>query len=140
MLLSALFFCLVGSLPVVAPPVPETVITEPVSVAQYDQIIEKNGGSGKVVAGYSTDNYTDWARQVNQAVLSLDEGIGKIIAALKQTGQYDNTLIVFTSDQGFAWGQHGFQVKLAPYDSNILSPFVVSMPIRLPSGKVAGCR
>jgi len=43
---------------------------------------------------------------------------------------------VFTSDQGFAWGQHGFRTKLAPYDANIRSPLIVSMPGTIPEGKV----
>ncbi|MCH1510679.1 MAG: sulfatase-like hydrolase/transferase [Akkermansiaceae bacterium] len=78
----------------------------------------------------------DWVRQYHQGVLAIDEAVGKLVAALKETGQYENTLIVFTSDQGIAWGQHGFRVKLAPYDATILSPMIVSMPSRLPSGKV----
>ena len=67
---------------------------------------------------------------------ALDEGIGQLMAALKETGQLENTLVVFTSDQGFAWGQHGFMHKLAPYDANIRSPFIVSMPGTLPQGAV----
>jgi len=99
-------------------------------------VVKRGNGRGGIRTG-TQKTLSDWVRQVNQAVISLDEGIGKIVQALKETGQYDNTLIVFTSDQGFAWGQHGFQVKLAPYDSNIRSPFIVSMPSRLPSGKVS---
>lgn len=79
---------------------------------------------------------SEWVRQVNQAVKSLDEGVGLLVEGLEQSGQLENTLVVFTSDQGFAWGQHGFQVKLAPYDSNIRSPMVISMPSRFPEGKV----
>lgn len=79
---------------------------------------------------------TDWVRQVNQAVKSLDEGIGQLVGALDETGQRENTLVVFTSDQGFAWGQHGFQVKKAPYDSNIRSPLVISRPGTIPEGTV----
>jgi arylsulfatase A-like enzyme len=79
---------------------------------------------------------TDWVRQYNQAVLALDEGIGKVMKALEESGQLKNTLVVFTSDQGFAWGQHGFRHKLAPYDANIRSPFIISMPGRIPEGKV----
>ena len=68
-------------------------------------------------------------------MLALDESVGKLIQTLKETGQYDNTLIVFTADQGFAWGQHGFRSKVAAYDANIRCPFIVSMPSQLPSGK-----
>ncbi|MCB1234480.1 MAG: sulfatase-like hydrolase/transferase, partial [Verrucomicrobiae bacterium] len=78
----------------------------------------------------------DAVHQYNEGVLAIDEGVGRLVAALKESGQYDNTLIVFTSDQGFAWGQHGFNSKLAPYDATIRSPLIVSMPGRLPAGRV----
>ncbi|MDB4459094.1 sulfatase-like hydrolase/transferase [bacterium] len=104
--------------------------------ASGQPVVKKGKGKGGIKTG-TEKTLTAWVRQVNQAVRSLDEGVGQIVDALKETGQYENTLIVFTSDQGFAWGQHGFQVKLAPYDGNIRSPFIVSMPSRLPSGKVS---
>jgi arylsulfatase A-like enzyme len=75
-----------------------------------------------------------WVRMYHQGVKALDESVGRLVSALKESGQYENTLIVFTSDQGFAWGQHGFCTKLAPYDANIRSPLIVSMPSRLPEG------
>ena len=78
----------------------------------------------------------DWVRQYHQGVTAIDEGIGRLVQTLEETGQADNTLIVYTSDQGFAWGQHGFQHKLGPYDATIRSPMVVSMPGTLPEGEV----
>jgi arylsulfatase A-like enzyme len=79
-----------------------------------------------------------WARQYHQAVRALDEGIGQVLTALEESGQLANTLVVLTADQGYAWGQHGFRAKLAPYDANIRSPLIISMPGTLPEGKV--CR
>ena len=79
-----------------------------------------------------------WSPQYHQAVRALDEGIGQVLAALEESGQLANTLVVLTSDQGYAWGQHGFRAKLAPYDANIRSPLILSMPGTLPEGKV--CR
>ena len=81
-------------------------------------------------------NLTDCIQQYNRAVRALDEGVGKVLGALKETGQLDNTLIVFTSDQGFAFGQHGFRHKFAPYDANILAPLMVRMPGMVPAGTV----
>jgi len=81
---------------------------------------------------------SQWSRQYHQAVRALDEGIGQVLTALEQSGQLNNTLVVLTSDQGYAWGQHGFRAKLAPYDANIRSPLIVSMPGTLPEGQV--CR
>lgn len=86
--------------------------------------------------GLHGSTLNDWVRQYHQGVLALDEAIGKIVKTLKETGQYENTLIVFTSDQGFAWGQHGFRAKVAPYDANIRSPLIVSMPKLLPQKAV----
>lgn len=97
--------------------------------------------------GYATDtvgaksglhgNTLDaWVRQYQQGVLAIDEGVGQLMQSLEETGQVKNTLVVFTSDQGFAWGQHGFNIKLAPYDATIRSPLIVSMPGTLPEGAV----
>ena len=81
---------------------------------------------------------SSWSRQYHQAVRSLDEGIGRVLAALEESGQLNNTLVVLTADQGYAWGQHGFRAKLAPYDANLRSPLILSMPGTLPEGRV--CR
>jgi arylsulfatase A-like enzyme len=75
-------------------------------------------------------------QKYNRAVRALDEGIGRIIETLRETGQLDNTLIVFTSDQGFAWGPHGFKWKYAPYDANLRAPLIVRLPGRVAEGKV----
>ena len=77
-----------------------------------------------------------WVRQYHQGVLAIDEGIERVLATLDATGQRDNTLIIFTSDQGFAWGQHGFRHKIAAYDSNIRSPMILSFPGRIPADTV----
>jgi arylsulfatase A-like enzyme len=78
--------------------------------------------------------FVEWARRVNECVPPLDEGVGQLMAALKESGQLENTLVVYTADQGFAMGEHGFRAKLAPYDANYRSPLIVSMPSRFPSG------
>lgn len=74
--------------------------------------------------------------QYNQAVRSLDEGVGRIMRTLRDTGQLENTIVGFTADKGFAWGQHGFKDKIAPYDSNLLSPLIISNPTSYPQGAV----
>ena len=88
-------------------------------------------------ADESGKSLDQWVEQVNECNLALDEGVGKLMAALKASGQLDNTLVIYTADQGFALGEHGCSIKLAPYDANIASPMIVSMPSRLPQGKVS---
>ncbi len=90
-------------------------------------------------------NYTRWERDAegapvdfdqrvkkyHRAVSALDDGVGAIVDALRKTGQHKNTLVVFTSDQGFAWGQHGCREKWMAYDANIAAPLVISWPTRI---------
>ena len=85
---------------------------------------------------YEGRSLVSHVRQYHQGVLALDEGISRVLKALDESGQRDNTLVIWTSDQGFAWGQHGFRHKVAPYDATIRSPLVISMPGRIPEGAV----
>lgn len=59
------------------------------------------------------------------ALLSVDEAVGRIVDALEETGRLSNTLIVFTSDNGFLWGEHRFFNKAVPYEEAIRVPLVV---------------
>jgi len=97
------------------------------------------GKSGEKVgdeAGRGGKDFKDWVRQVNECMPPVDEGVGALVAALRESGQLENTLIVYSADQGFSMGEHGFRTKLAPYDANYRSPLIVSMPGTIPAGKV----
>lgn len=67
----------------------------------------------------------DWVRQYHQGVLAIDENVGRLMKSLRETGQLENTLVVFTSDQGFAWGQHGMKSKVAPHDAAVAAPLII---------------
>lgn len=56
----------------------------------------------------------------------MDHQIGKIIEALKKSGDFDNTIIVFTADNGLALGQHGMFGKQNLYEHSIHVPFVIT--------------
>jgi arylsulfatase A-like enzyme len=86
--------------------------------------------------GVHGNSLSDWVRQYHQTVSSIDESVGKLVSALEETDQRRNTLIIFTSDQGIAFGQHGFRTKFAPYDANIRAPLIFSMPGTLAEGVV----
>lgn len=72
----------------------------------------------------------------NELVITLDEAIGRLYATLEETGQLDNTVIVFTSDQGFAWGEHGYAWKVGPYDACLRMPMIVRYPAETSPGSV----
>ncbi len=82
--------------------------------------------------------YDDWVQQMNECALAIDEGVGQLVGTLKETGQLENTIVIYTADQGFALGQHGFNQKVAPYDANLASALIVQHEGHIPAGKV--CR
>ncbi|MCC6861228.1 MAG: sulfatase-like hydrolase/transferase [Bryobacterales bacterium] len=95
----------------------------------------RKGPDGRAVAGGRS--LTEWVRQYHQGVFAIDEGVKRLMDVLEETGQRENTVVVFTSDQGLAFGQHGFRgTKIAAYDANVRSPLIVSMPGRIPEGRV----
>ena len=67
----------------------------------------------------------DWVRQYHLGVRAIDENVGRLLETLKRTGQDSNTFVVFTSDQGFAWGQHGMKSKVAPHDAAVAAPLII---------------
>lgn len=58
----------------------------------------------------------------------LDDSVGRIIKTLKESGLYDDTIILFSADNGLAVGQHGLLGKQNAYEHSIRVPFVISGP------------
>jgi len=73
---------------------------------------------------------SSWRLQYAAMLEECDEGLGAIVAALKKTGQLDNTLIVFTSDNGGGLGPNGILRggKANLYEGGLRVPFVVAGP------------
>lgn len=82
------------------------------------------------------DGFDAAVKKYNRSVRAIDNGIGELVRALNQSEQRDNTLIIFTSDQGYAWGQHGMSEKWAAYDANLCAPLIFSAPGRIPPATV----
>ena len=94
----------------------------------------KKGKDGK--PSFKNQSLDFWVKQYTEAVAAIDDGVGEIVKKLRDTGQLENTIIIFTSDQGFAWGQHGLRDKKHPYDAAIRCPLIVSYPKAYPVDKV----
>jgi arylsulfatase A-like enzyme len=61
-------------------------------------------------------------------ITGLDFHIGRLLAALKESGQLDNTIVIFSADQGVAIGSHGLLGKQSLYDAAMKSPLVFAGP------------
>ncbi len=96
--------------------------------ADGSAVAGKSGESFGDESGKKRQSHEDFVRQMNECVPAIDEGVGRLMAALRETGQLENTLVVYSADQGFGMGEHGFRTKLAPYDATYRSPLIVFKP------------
>ncbi len=69
-----------------------------------------------------------FVRHQLQSLQSVDRSIVDVIARLKSLGRFNNTVIIFTSDNGYMWGEHGQWGKDAAYEESMRVPFIVLMP------------
>jgi arylsulfatase A-like enzyme len=63
-----------------------------------------------------------------EALRSLDRSVGQIVALLRRRRLLDRTVIFYTSDNGFLWGEHRLGGKLWPYEESTRVPLVVRTP------------
>jgi N-acetylglucosamine-6-sulfatase len=64
-----------------------------------------------------------------ESLLDVDRAVGRVMRALKRAGVLDNTLVVFTSDNGFMHGEHRLALmKVVPYEPSIRVPLLMSGP------------
>jgi N-acetylglucosamine-6-sulfatase len=73
-------------------------------------------------------NPDDIVRLQMQALASVDDGVGRILATLEELRQLDNTIVVFASDHGQLWGEHSLFDKRAPYDEATRIPLLIRYP------------
>lgn len=72
-----------------------------------------------------------------RSLMAIEEGVGEILKALKETGQLDNTVIVFTSDNGYFYGEHGLSVeRRLAYEESIRMPLLIRYPRAIKPGTV----
>jgi len=74
---------------------------------------------------------TGWAgykRKQMEMLMSLDDAVGAMLSALSDTGQLDNTIILFVSDNGLSGGSHRWTTKKAGWDEGLRSPFIAWGP------------
>jgi N-acetylglucosamine-6-sulfatase len=79
------------------------------------------------------DRMTHYNRQRARSLLEVDRSFKATIGKLEQVGELDNTLVIFTSDNGFLIGQHRWHGKTLPYQPSLGIPLLMSGP-GIPAG------
>jgi arylsulfatase A-like enzyme len=102
--------------------------------SMYDKpqvVADRRRLSPELVAGVEEN----WRQEI-ETLMGVDEGVAQIVEALRRNGELDNTLIVFTSDNGFMHGEHrALAEKVLPYEESIRVPLVMRGP-GVPRGRV----
>lgn len=107
--------------------------------------------SGFAIHGYRSHHYYEYGSKFKVTnddkmkivttyygmISMMDKYIGKILDKLEELGIAENTIVVFTTDHGHLFGQHGLQAKGGFHYEDLLKlPFIVRYPNQIPAGKV----
>ena len=74
--------------------------------------------------------YQRFMRDYAKVVKTFDDNVGRLLDYLDETGLSENTLVVYTSDQGFYMGEHGWFDKRFMYEESLNTPLVMRMPTK----------
>jgi arylsulfatase A-like enzyme len=81
-------------------------------------------------------SYQYFIRQYLQTIASIDDNVGRLLDYLRETGLDKNTIVVYTSDQGFFLGDHGLFDKRFMYEQALRMPLIIRYPPLVPPGSV----
>lgn len=85
---------------------------------------------------YMTVSYQRYLKKYLRTVRGVDDNIGRLVEYLEETGELDNTVILYTSDQGFMLGEHDYIDKRWMYEPSLQVPFIVRYPGVVKPGSV----
>ncbi|WP_246066845.1 sulfatase family protein [Paenibacillus koleovorans] len=80
--------------------------------------------------------YQRYMKDYLRCVASIDDNVGRLLDYLEDQGVADNTIVVYTSDQGFFLGDHGWYDKRFMYEESLRMPFIVRFPRAIRPGSV----
>lgn len=78
--------------------------------------------------------YQLYMKDYLRCIWGVDESIGRVMAYLKETGLDDNTVVMYSSDQGFYMGEHGWFDKRFMYEESFRTPLIVRWPNKVKAG------
>lgn len=86
---------------------------------------------------YTGEAYQRYLKKYLRCVKGVDDGVGRILAWLEESGQLDKTVVIYTSDQGFMLGEHDYIDKRWMYEESLRMPLLVRYPGMVRGGSSA---
>jgi len=87
-------------------------------------------------ADYDHFKFQRYIKRYLRTIASIDESVGRLLDYLDEEGLADNTLVIYTSDQGFFLGEHGWFDKRFMYEESFQMPFLARFPREIKPGSV----
>ncbi len=78
--------------------------------------------------------YQRYIKDYLRVVASIDDNVGRLLDRLDEDGLTDNTIVIYTSDQGFFLGDHGWFDKRLMYEESLNMPFLMRYPKEIAPG------
>lgn len=104
--------------------------------AYYDPIIKEFKSKDREDDELALWKYNRYIRDYLSTIQSVDDGVGQVLDYLKENGLEENTIVVYTSDQGFYLGEHGWFDKRFMYEESFRTPLLVKYPKEIKPGTV----
>ncbi len=83
---------------------------------------------------FSTSQAQAFCTSQMRAIMSADDEFGATMQRLSERGVLDNTMVIFTADNGYMWGEHGRWEKFVPYEPSIRVPLWIRWPGHFAAG------
>ena len=96
-----------------------------------NEAFQKAKLSGEALTSW---NYQRYIREYLRCIISIDDSIGKVLSYLEESGLDQNTIVIYSSDQGFFLGEHGFFDKRFMYEEALRAPLVIKWPGKIKAG------
>ncbi|MGQ1783708.1 MULTISPECIES: sulfatase family protein [unclassified Saccharicrinis] len=84
---------------------------------------------------YTKLAYQEYMKRYLRCVKGVDDNLARLFDYLKQEGLWENTIIVYTGDQGFMLGEHDYIDKRWMYEESMRMPFIVHYPEKIKAGQ-----
>lgn len=104
------------------------------------RLIDKDSGevfTFQTERAYDEFKFQRYMQRYLRTIASVDESVGRILDFLDANGLGQNTLVIYTSDQGFFLGEHGWFDKRFMYEESFQMPFLARFPAEIPAGTVS---
>lgn len=121
------------------------IFTKPANFGrEYGEHLSKQSKGGRQYPRFTEwnydSNYNEVMQKYNQLIYAIDVALGMIREELKRQGIADNTVIIYTSDNGYICGAHGYASKVLPMEESSRVPLIIYDPRSKSAGKKKRCQ